>query len=59
MADFRGANGEYPTSWAEGCWSVFIDDEEQLRCAINYVRRHPEKEGLERREWGFVREYPV
>jgi REP element-mobilizing transposase RayT len=43
-----------PTPWAEGCWSVFINDEEQLRNAIDYVNRHPEKEGLPPQNWDFV-----
>ncbi len=44
-----------PTPWSEGCWSVFINDHEQLRCAIKYVERHPQKEGLPAQRWTFVR----
>jgi REP element-mobilizing transposase RayT len=40
--------------WSEGEWSVFINDLEQLRAAIQYVERHPEKEGLPRQNWAFV-----
>jgi hypothetical protein len=47
-------NGTAPTPWAEGCWSVFINDEEQLRTAIAYVERHPGKEGLPSQRWGFL-----
>jgi hypothetical protein len=48
-----------PTPWAEGCWSVFINDFEQLRAAIEYVERHPGKEGLTAQAWPFVREFSV
>jgi hypothetical protein len=51
---FTGKRGGLPTPWSEGCWKVFIDDEEQLHHAISYVKRHPEKEGLPRQTWGFV-----
>ena len=43
----------------EGCWKVFINDEDQLRAAIEYVQRHPMKEGLLPQNWEFVRKYLV
>jgi REP element-mobilizing transposase RayT len=43
-----------PTPWSSGCWSVFINDEEHLRCAIDYVNRHPMKEGLPEQKWNFL-----
>ncbi len=46
-----------PTPWAKGCWSVFINHEEQLRNAIDYVNRHPEKEGMAPQHWSFVKPY--
>jgi hypothetical protein len=51
-----GKRGGLPTPWSEGCWKVFIDDVEQLRAAIAYVRRHPGKEGLRSQDWGFISE---
>lgn len=49
-------NGDtIPTPWSGGCWSVFINDVEQLRAAIDYVNRHPMKEGLPAQSWPFVR----
>jgi REP element-mobilizing transposase RayT len=51
--------GVVHTPWAEGCWSVFINDVEQANMAIDYVRRHPMKEGLKPQEWDFVREFSV
>lgn len=43
-----------PTPWSKGRWSVFINDESQLESAIQYVERHPIKEGLARQRWEFV-----
>jgi hypothetical protein len=50
-ADSRGT---IPTPWSVGCWSVFINDEDQLRAAIAYVERHPKKEGLPPQKWKFL-----
>lgn len=47
-----------PTPWAKGLWSVFINDEHQLRNAIEYVERHPQKEGLPVQNWNFVHRHP-
>lgn len=46
-----------PTPWAKKCWSVFIEDESQLKNAIDYVNRHPLKEGLAPQYWNFVTPY--
>jgi REP element-mobilizing transposase RayT len=54
LEKFAAASGAPPTAWAEGCWSVFINDGEQLRAAIDYVQRHPMKEGLPAQHWDFV-----
>lgn len=43
-----------PTAWGKKCWSVFINDTVQLRRAIDYVNRHPMKEGLESQRWDFI-----
>ena len=43
-----------PTPWGVGCWKVFINDEAQLRSAIDYVDRHPLKEGMPAQNWDFV-----
>lgn len=47
-----------PTPWSKSCWSVFINDEAQLRNAVDYVSRHPQKEGMAPQSWSFVRPYP-
>ena len=46
-----------PTPWAKGCWSVFIENEVQLKNAIDYVTRHPQKEGLPPQNWDFITPY--
>jgi len=51
---FAQPGGAPPTAWAEGCWSVYINDMPQLREAIDYVRCHPMKEGLAAQQWDFV-----
>ena len=51
---YTGKRGGLPTPWGEGCWKVFIDQEIQLATASDYVRRHPEKEGLSPQTWDFV-----
>jgi REP element-mobilizing transposase RayT len=51
---FVGKRGGPPTPWSEGCWKVFIDDIAQLRAAVDYVRRHPAKEGLPAQSWNFT-----
>jgi hypothetical protein len=49
-----GKRGGLPTPWSEGCWKVFIDNDEQLSSAIRYTQRHPQKEGLPAQTWTFV-----
>lgn len=43
-----------PTPWSSGLWKVFIDDGSQFRGAVEYVRRHPVKEGLPAQDWRFL-----
>ena len=54
LRSFRKPDGAVPTPWSEGIWSVFINDDAQLAAAIQYVQRHPEKEGLPSQSWPFV-----
>ncbi|MBC7784206.1 MAG: transposase [Burkholderiales bacterium] len=54
LARYIGKRGTMPTPWSQGCWKVFIDNAEQLKHAVAYVERHPEKERLARQEWAFV-----
>ena len=54
LRNYATPTGAAPTPWAEGIWSVFINDDEQLAAAIAYVERHPEKEGLPSQAWDFL-----
>jgi REP element-mobilizing transposase RayT len=54
FAKYHSSGTALPTPWARKCWSVFIDDQIQLRAAIEYVRAHPMKEGLAPQRWEFV-----
>ncbi len=40
--------------WAEKCWRVFLNSEEDVRRAIAYVENNPLKEGKPRQHWSFV-----
>ena len=42
------------TPWARGCWKVFIDNEEVLRCAACYIERNPITAGIVLQHWDFV-----
>ena len=54
MSRYRTKSGSPPTSWSEGLWSVFINHETRLQSAIEYVTRHPTKEGLAPQPWSFL-----
>lgn len=56
LAHFIGKRGGPPTPWSEGCWKVFIDTEAQCDAAIEYVARHPRKEGLADQRWTFAQD---
>lgn len=42
------------TPWARGGWKVYIDDEETLLAAQDYVEQNPAKSGLPPQRWEFV-----
>jgi REP element-mobilizing transposase RayT len=54
QARFVGADGKFPSLWAEGQWKVFLDNEEAVDAAIRYVEDNPGKEGKPRQKWSFV-----
>ncbi|HVX86375.1 MAG TPA: hypothetical protein VH253_16445 [Phycisphaerae bacterium] len=43
--------------WAERPYSVYLHSREDILRTIAYVEGNPEKEGLARQVWGFVRRY--
>jgi REP element-mobilizing transposase RayT len=42
------------TPWTRGCWKVFIDDNETLTAAVNYIQANPICAGLSAQTWGFI-----
>jgi REP element-mobilizing transposase RayT len=48
-------DGAPPKCFARGEWKVFLNNEEDILRAIRYVNKNPEKEGLPRQRWPFVR----
>ena len=49
--------GSIPSPWAEGQWKVFLDNEEAIENAIQYVEENPLKEGKPRQSWSFVQPF--
>lgn len=54
LAEFKGVNGKTPPMWAARQWKVYLDNEDAIDEAINYVEMNPEKEGKPRQSWSFV-----
>jgi REP element-mobilizing transposase RayT len=52
---FADAKGNVPSVWAGKYWKVFIDHDEHLEKAIDYVDENPLKEGKRKQRWKFVR----
>lgn len=48
------ADGTLPSPWARNHWSPFIDSENYLRTAIDYVKDNPCRSGLNRQQWNCV-----
>jgi REP element-mobilizing transposase RayT len=48
------AEGRFPSVWAHRGWKVFLDHEDGIPPAIDYVESNPGKSGLPRQHWDFV-----
>jgi len=48
------ADGTFPSPWARNHWSPFIDSDQYLEKAINYVKDNPCRSGLKRQKWNCV-----
>jgi REP element-mobilizing transposase RayT len=53
LAEFA-KDGRLPSVWEEGQWIVFLDDDANIRTAIDYVEQNPVKEGKPKQRWSFV-----
>ena len=54
FGQLRDRKGRPPKCWARGEWSVFLDTEEEVARAIQYVEQNPVKEGKPLQRWPFV-----
>ena len=54
FAGIRYRNGDVPTPWGRRCWSIFLDSEEGIERAIQYVVDNPIKERRRAQHWNFV-----
>lgn len=59
FADSPYRNGRLPTPWARKQWIVYLNTIADVRRAIQYVERNPEKEGLRPQRWSFVTPFTV
>jgi len=46
------------TPWTRAGWNVFLDDEETVYAAVEYVEANPPAAGLPPQRWDFVRPLP-
>lgn len=51
---YMNRDGSIPTPWAKNAWHVYINDDQQLGAAMEYIRRHPQKEGFPPQRWPFL-----
>ena len=49
-------DGSIPTPWTRKSWSCFLDSQEDIHRAVQYVRENPTKEGKPEQKWSFVSE---
>jgi REP element-mobilizing transposase RayT len=55
LAAFQGDDERPPSPWLRGEWKVFLDSPADVRRAVEYVEANPEREGLPRQRWSFVK----
>jgi REP element-mobilizing transposase RayT len=54
LQEYARDDESLPSPWASKCWKVFLDDEEDVRRAVQYVEDNPVKEGKRPQSWSFV-----
>jgi REP element-mobilizing transposase RayT len=52
-----GGGGVRVSPWGRRYWKVFLDSDEDIRRAVEYVRKNAEKEGYRRQRWRFETAY--
>lgn len=58
LACYAEPGQRVPKPWARGEWKVFLDSEQAVDQAIQYVQDNPIKEGRPRQKWAFVQRFP-
>lgn len=51
---FSRPDGRFPSVWAHRLWKVFLDSNDDVARAIEYVRNNPLRENLKEQHWNFV-----
>ena len=54
LAEYRVHAGNAPTPWNSRCWRVYLDNEDAIDAAIQYVQENPIKEGKPAQSWPLV-----
>ena len=57
LAEFAEADQRPPRMWAARGWKQYLDSEEGIENAINYVEENPLKEGKSAQSWSFVQPF--
>lgn len=53
----RKSDDARQSPWAEGCWKVFLNSEEDIARATEYIVQNPIKEGKRQQKWSFVKRF--
>jgi hypothetical protein len=59
LAGFINHFNRVPSPWVDGGSNRFIDDHRDIEPAAGYVVTNPQKLGLPRQYWPFVRDVPL
>lgn len=54
MGDWPQLDGSLPSPWARNCWKVFLNTDDDIARAIQYVENNPIKDGKRPQRWSFV-----
>jgi hypothetical protein len=54
LRDYHRNTGRVPQPWVEGGWFRYLNDDQAIADAVDYVRQNPTKIGLPIQTWSFV-----
>ena len=57
LESFRTRAGRTPSPWGRGLWKVYLNSDEDIRRAIQYVQENPMREHKPPQRWSFVVPY--